>query len=51
MEKFAPDAQARVGTGLVGEVTRRFQKEISALKNFNDPRGIYSRMPLELAIR
>jgi protease-4 len=51
MEKFAPDAQAQVGTGLVGEVTRRFQKEISALKNFNDPRGIYARMPLELAIR
>ena len=51
MDKFAPDAQARVGTGLVGEVTRRFQKEISALNNFNDPQGIYARMPLELAIR
>jgi protease-4 len=50
MERLSPEA--RTGSdGVVAEITRRFQKEVAALKNFNDPQGIYARMPLELSIR
>jgi protease-4 len=50
MERFSPEARAG-SHGVVAEITRRFQKEVAALKNFNDPQGIYARMPLELSIR
>ncbi len=50
MERFSPDARV-TNRGLVAEMTQRFQKEVSALKSFNDPKGIYTRMPLELSIR
>lgn len=50
MERFSPEARAG-SDGVVAEITRRVQKEVAALKNFNDPQGIYARMPLELSIR
>lgn len=50
MERFSPEARVG-GDGVVAEITRRFQQAVAALKNFNDPQGIYARMPLELSIR
>ena len=34
-----------------GELTRRVDSEISRLKAFNDPKGIYARLPEEISIR
>ena len=49
MERFSPDAKAR--TGVVGQITQRLQQELATLKTFNDPQGLYARMPLDLSIR
>ena len=49
-EKFSPDARV-AGTGIVEQVTRQIRHELAALKAFNDPRGVYARMPLELTVR
>lgn len=49
MERFAPDAKARAG--VVGQITQRLQQELATLKTFNDPQGLYARMPLDLSIR
>jgi protease-4 len=49
MERFAPDAKARAG--VVGQITQRLQQELVTLKTFNDPQGLYARMPLDLSIR
>jgi protease-4 len=37
--------------GIVGEVAERLGTELARLRAFNDPRGIYARMPLDLDIR
>lgn len=47
--RFAPNTRVRA-TGLVGEITRRLDTELGVLRTFNDPQGIYARMPMELAI-
>ena len=39
------------GTGLVGEIAERLSTELARLRAFNDPRGVYARMPLDLDIR
>jgi protease-4 len=49
MERFAPDARAR--TGIVGGITQRLRQELATLKTFNDPQGLYARMPMDLSIR
>jgi protease-4 len=49
-EKFSPDARV-ASTGIVEQVTRQIRHELAALKAFNDPRGVYARMPLELTVR
>ncbi len=48
--RFAPNS-LRIGpTGLVGEVARRLEAELSLLKALDDPNGIYARMPVDLVI-
>jgi protease-4 len=45
-------ASLRIGsTGIVGQVAERLGTVLSRLKAYNDPRGIYARMPLDLDIR
>lgn len=39
------------GSGLASRVARSVQEELGTIESFNDPRGIYARMPLELKIR
>ena len=46
-----PDETRARPAGLVGELTRRVDSEISRLKAFNDPKGIYARLPEEISIR
>jgi protease-4 len=48
--KISPNSGARGNTGLVGQITARLQDELKVLQAFNDPQGVYARMPLELSI-
>ncbi|MEI8089576.1 MAG: signal peptide peptidase SppA [Opitutaceae bacterium] len=50
VERFNPDAQAQAN-GVVGQITARLKHDLATLKSFNDPQGIYARMPLELSLR
>ncbi len=50
IERFNPQNTHVQGTGIVAEVTRRLEAELGVLKTFNDPQGVYARLPLELAI-
>ncbi len=43
-------AQAKQ-SGLVSQVLGRVEEQAKALGQFNDPRGIYARMPLEINVR
>ena len=38
-------------TGLAGKITERIETELKMLRAFNDPNGIYARMPLSLNLR
>ena len=48
-QRFAPQ-NSHAQTGIVAEITRRLEAELGVLKTFNDPQGVYARLPLELAI-
>ncbi len=50
LEKLQPGVQVRA-TGLVARLTARLTAELQVLQSFNDPQGVYARMPLELEIR
>ena len=41
---------AHASTSVVGQVMQRVTTELKALKSFNEPSGLYARMPLDLAI-
>lgn len=43
--------QVRTSGGLAVQVLGRIEAELKSLRTFNDPQGIYARMPLELNIR
>jgi protease IV len=42
-------AQAR--SGVVGQLMQRVESDLKSLQSFNDPAGIYARLPLDLTIR
>jgi protease-4 len=46
-----PDETRIHSAGLVGELTKRLNTEILRLKAFNDPKGIYARLPEDISIR
>ena len=50
LEKLQPGVQVRA-TGLVARLTARLTAELQVLQSFNDPQGVYARMPLELELR
>jgi len=37
--------------GLAGQVASRFARELATLRAFNDPRGIYARLPVEVRVQ
>jgi protease-4 len=49
--RFQPASLRLKEPGIVGEVAERLSTELERLKAYNDPRGIYARMPLDLDIR
>lgn len=50
VERFNPDAQAKAD-GVIGQITAWLKHDLATLKSFNDPQGIYARMPMELSLR
>ncbi len=48
--RLAPQSAHAQATGLVGQITQRLETELNLLKSFNDPQGIYARLPLELSL-
>jgi protease-4 len=46
--KVVPD-NARA-SGIAAKIAQRIESELKVLKSFNDPQGIYARLPLNLAI-
>ncbi|MDF9828264.1 protease-4 [Ereboglobus sp. PH5-10] len=53
--RFSPeqsDARVRAGNkGAVNELVSRIQDEAHILNEFNDPKGIYARLPLDLIVK
>ena len=48
VQRMAPN-NARA-SGVVGRIQQRVQDELRVLNSFNDPQGIYARLPIDLAI-
>ncbi|HTO03444.1 MAG TPA: signal peptide peptidase SppA, partial [Opitutus sp.] len=48
-EKITPNS-ARA-TGLAGQIATRLEDELKTLRTFNDPHGLYARLPLNLMIQ
>lgn len=38
-------------SSLVSQVTARVEEQVKVLQQYNDPRGIYARMPLDIQVR
>ncbi|MSU70110.1 MAG: signal peptide peptidase SppA [Opitutaceae bacterium] len=49
-EKINPSSSHAHG-GVVGQVIERIESELKILESFNDPAGLYARLPLDLVIR
>jgi protease IV len=39
------------GSGALDQVVAQFRKELRTLNQFNDPRGLYARLPLEMLVK
>ena len=50
LERRLPGA-ARSLRGPLGDLAGRLESELRALRSFNDPAGVYARLPLSIAIR
>jgi protease-4 len=50
-EKFSPDSRAAARGDVVEKITERLKTELSTLRTFNDPKGVYARLPIDLSIR
>lgn len=50
LENFSPGARANSGD-VVEKIAERMRAELAMLRTFNDPKGIYARLPLEFSIR
>lgn len=49
--RFSPTSLKLHATGLFGQVVDEIQGEFDRLRAFNDPHGVYARMPVDLSIR
>jgi protease-4 len=50
VEKMAPN-NAHAKTGVAGQIMSRFEAEVRLLNSFNDPQGVYARLPENLMIQ
>jgi protease-4 len=49
--RFAPADLKLHASGLFGQVIDELQSEFARLRSFNDPHGVYARMPMDISIR
>jgi protease-4 len=49
--KMSPDSRLAPGLGLAGQIARELESRLAALRDFNDPQGLYARMPMEMEIK
>ena len=49
IEKIAPNNVR--APGLAGKLAERIEREVRVLRTFNDPQGVYARLPLNLSLR
>jgi len=47
VEKMHPNTRAST-QGIVGQIAERLQAELKNLQTFNDPQGLYARLPVDL---
>ena len=48
--EVVPDAARARAPGIASRLEGRFEAELAKLRAFNDPIGIYARLPLDLAV-
>ena len=48
--KVVPDNAHAASSGIAAKIAQRIESELKVLKTFNDPQGIYARLPMNLAI-
>jgi protease IV len=51
LRRIEPDAARAPAAGLAAQVETRIEAELGELRAFNDPQGVYARLPLELSVR
>jgi protease-4 len=51
MGKFPPEGMRASPAGIAGQVAERIAGELDSLRAFNDPQGLYARLPIELDVR
>jgi protease-4 len=51
LEKGLPESARIRQTGLLAEISKRVGSELARLKAFNDPKGIYARLPMDISVR
>ena len=49
--RVTPETNHDRASGAIGQFEKRMEDQLKELKGFNDPQGIYLRMPLDLSIR
>ena len=51
LEQASPRYARSQSNSLATKITQRFEEELKMLRAFNDPQGVYARLPLNLSIR
>ena len=49
--KIDPESRQAHATGILAQLEKRLESELAELKSFNDPQGVYARLPLDLTLR
>jgi len=49
--RVAPSGLHAHAPGILGEIERQFDRMSAELKTYNDPQGVYARLPLDLSVR
>jgi protease-4 len=49
--RMSPESRLARNSGLVGRIAEQWESELAALRAFNDPQGLYARLPREMEIK
>jgi hypothetical protein len=48
---MSPESRLARDAGLIGQLAALGEKQLAALRAFNDPQGLYARLPFEMEIK